>query len=167
MQKWNLTSPDVDKDTLGRDVLGAVAKLSKAEQPQRVFLGRQVFERAGCTKCHTTVTENTPLAPTLKGIATAQKADYLVESVIYPSKVIKTGYETEQILTKGGKVLTGLVKDEGQFLRILTADSDTRVAKADVEERSVQKVSLMPEGQEKLLSRGEFVDLIAYLLSLK
>src|SRR5262249_31673257 len=90
MQKWNLTSPDVDKDTLGRDVLGAVAKLSKAEVPQRVFLGRQVFERAGCTKCHTTVTENTPLAPTLKGIATAQKADYLVESVIYPSKVIKT-----------------------------------------------------------------------------
>ena len=134
---------------------------------QKTFLGRQVFERAACTKCHTTVTQDTPLAPSLKGIATAQKAEYLVESVLYPSKVIKTGYETEQIVLKNGKIVSGLVKDEGQFLRVLTADSEARFAKKDIEERHIQKLSIMPEGQEKLLSRQEFLDLIVYLQSLK
>src|SRR5581483_4658877 len=102
----------------------------------------------------------------LKGVA-AQKADYLVESVLFPSKVIKTGFETETVTTRDGRVLSGLVKDEGKFLRVLNLNKDDRVAKADVEERAVQRVSIMPEGQEAQLSRREFADLIAYLMTLR
>jgi len=129
-------------------------------------MGLQVFERNACTKCHTTATQTTPLAPSLKGIA-AQKVDYLIESVLYPSKVIKTGFETELIITKAGQTLTGLVKEEGNFLRVLNLDKDVKIAKADVEERRLQKVSIMPEGQELTMSRREFVDLMAYLQALK
>src|SRR5205085_8584137 len=124
------------------------------------------FERTGCTKCHTTATQTTPLAPSLKGIA-AQKADYLVESVLFPSKVIKTGFETETITTKDGRTLSGLVKEEGDFLRVLNLDKDAKIAKSEVEERRLQKISIMPEGQEALMSRREFVDLLAYLQTLK
>jgi hypothetical protein len=63
--------------------------------------------------------------------------------------------------------VTGLVRDEGEFLRVLNLDKDVRIAKRDVEERSVQRVSIMPEGQEAQLSRREFADLIAYLMTLR
>ena len=96
-----------------------------------------------------------------------QKVDYLIESVLYPSKVIKTGFETETLITKDGRTLSGLVKEEAGFLRVLNLDNDVKIAKSDVEERRLQKISIMPEGQEVLMSRREFVDLLAYLQTLK
>lgn len=158
---------DHDKKSLTEEALSTLSKLSNPERQKRTLLGRHVFDRAGCVKCHTTLTQNTPLAPSLKGIATSQKAEYLVESILFPSKVIKTGYETELVLTTDGRSLIGLVKEEGADLRILTAEKEIRVAKTEVEERRTQKLSLMPQDQEKTLSQQEFIDLIAYLQTLK
>jgi hypothetical protein len=59
------------------------------------------------------------------------------------------------------------VKEQGDALRILTPDAEIQVKKSEVDERSVQKKSLMPDGQHRVLSRSEFVDLIGYLQSLK
>src|SRR5262249_51711794 len=117
--------------------------------------------------CHVTVDKDTPLAPSLKGVARGQKPYYLVESVLYPSKVIKTGFETERVTTKKGKTFIGLVKDDGKTLRILDARDEVKLNKADVEWRGVQKAPLTPGGQEKQRSRAEFLDLIAYLASLR
>jgi putative heme-binding domain-containing protein len=155
-----------DKETLARQALQDLAAMPKAERSKRAAMGLQVFERNACTKCHTTATHTTLLAPSLKGIA-GQKVDYLIESVLFPSKIIKTGWEVESVELKNGKTLTGLVKDEGKHLRVLNLDKDERVLKSDVESRSTSKVSVMPEGQEATLSRREFVDLIAYLQTLK
>ena len=86
---------------------------------------------------------------------------------MYPSKVIKTGFESERIELKNGKVLTGLVKDEGKFLRVLSLDKDQRLAREEGESRATTKVSVMPDGQEATLGRREFVDLILHLQTLK
>jgi putative membrane-bound dehydrogenase-like protein len=166
VKSLNLPAPEKDRTALTRHTLETLEKMPAKERQQRAILGRQVFERSACTKCHTTATQTTPLAPSLKGVA-AQKMDYLVESVLYPSKVIKTGFEVESVVTTDGKIYNGLVKDEGKFLRVLNLDLDVRVARAEVETRRVQRVSIMPEGQEAVLSRREFVDLIAYLATLK
>jgi putative membrane-bound dehydrogenase-like protein len=165
--RFGLAVQDRARDPLAEETLAALPKLSPAERQSRAQAGRLVFERNACVKCHTTVNQDTPLAPSLRAVAKGQKPEYLVESVLYPSKVIKTGYETELIQSKQGKTLTGLVKDEGKSLRVLNADGEVRVAKEDVEQRSVQKVSIMPEGQEKQMSRAEFLDLIVYLQSLR
>jgi putative heme-binding domain-containing protein len=162
----DVPGPETDKGVLTAATIDALAKMPAADRPGRAVLGKQVFERTGCTRCHTTATQTTPLAPSLKGIA-AQKVDYLVESVLYPSKVIKTGFETERIVTTDGRTLTGLVKEEGAFLRILNLDQDVKIARSAVEERQLQKISVMPEGQEALMSRREFVDLMVYLGTLK
>jgi putative membrane-bound dehydrogenase-like protein len=154
------------KDSLTTYALKELADMPDADRPRRAAMGQQVFERNACTKCHTTATATTLLAPSLKGIA-QQKADYLIESVLYPSKIIKTGWEVETIELKSGKFLSGLVKDEGKHLRVLNLDKDERVLKTDVESRATTKVSLMPEGQDATLSRREFVDLILYLQTLK
>ena len=66
-----------------------------------------------------------------------------------------------------GQTCGGLVKDEAGMLRILNLDQDVRVAKTAVESRQLQRISIMPEGQETSLSRREFVDLITYLSTLK
>jgi quinoprotein glucose dehydrogenase len=155
-----------DRVDLAKRAADALATWSPTEWHKHALLGKQVFERSLCTKCHTTVMQNTPLAPSLKGIGT-QKIDYLIESILEPSKIIKTGFETEVVVTTAGKSLSGLVKDEGTHLRVQNADLDVRVPKANVEQRTLQKLSIMPAGQEAQLSRREFVDLIAYLSSLK
>jgi hypothetical protein len=49
---------------------------------------------------------------------------------------------------------------------VLTADAETTILKSEIEERTVQKKSLMPDGQHKLLSPREFAELVAYLRSL-
>jgi quinoprotein glucose dehydrogenase len=166
LEQLNLPEPAADKTALSKTTAAAYAVLTPAKKKAHGLLGRQVFERAGCVKCHTIVTQNTPLAPSLKGIA-AQKVDYLIESVLFPSKIIKTGFETEVIVTKNGQTHSGLVREEGAFLRVLNLDKDVRIAKSEVEERSVQRISIMPEGQEAQMSRREFADLIAYLMTLK
>jgi putative heme-binding domain-containing protein len=154
------------KDTLAKYALKELADMPAADRPKRAAMGQQVFERNACTKCHTTATATTLLAPSLKGVA-QQKADYLIESVLYPSKIIRTGWEVETIVLNSGKVLSGIVKDEGKHLRVLNFDKDERVLKTDVESRATTKVSVMPEGQDATLSRREFVDLILYLQTLK
>ncbi|MBI3821696.1 MAG: hypothetical protein HY289_03340, partial [Planctomycetes bacterium] len=160
----------VNKDALTKYALKELADMPATDRTKRSAMGLQVFERNSCTKCHTTATATTLLAPSLKGVA-QQKPEYLIESVLYPSKIIKTGWELETIELKSGKVLSGLVKDEGKTLRVIQAmdylAKPLVIDKADIDARSVSKISLMPEGQEATLSRREFVDLIAYLQTLK
>ncbi len=130
-------------------------------------LGRRVFERAGCVKCHTAMDQNTLRAPSLKGIGKAQTPQYLVESILEPSKIIKTGFEVERIETKDGDTHIALVQDKGDALRVITADQDFALAKSKIESRAVQKLSLMPVGLTDNLSQDELNDLVAYLRSLQ
>jgi putative membrane-bound dehydrogenase-like protein len=167
LKKLGLAVPASDKDELGRHALKELAALPSKDRRTRAAAGRMVFERNACVKCHTAVDRDVPLAPSLQAVARGQKPDYLVESVLYPSKIIKTGFETELVTTKAGMVYKGLVKDDGKTLLILDGEREVKLAKADVEKREVQKLSLMPEGQEKQMSRAEFVDLIIYLASLR
>src|SRR5207253_4670419 len=111
------------KEWYAEHALKELADMPAADRSKRAAMGQQVFERNACTKCHTTATTTTPLAPSLKGVA-HQKVDYLIESVLYPSKIIKTGFESETVELKNGKTLSGLVKDEGKFLRVLNLDKE-------------------------------------------
>jgi putative heme-binding domain-containing protein len=160
------TAEQVAKDQLAEELLQAVEALSPQQQKTAPLLGRRVFERSACVKCHTTVSQDSPRAPSLKGIG-KQKLEYVIESVLHPSKVIKTGFLMETVVTTDGKVLNGLVHEEGESIRVLEAERETLLRKDQIDERQVLKKSLMPEGQEQQWSRSEFVDLIAYLRSLK
>lgn len=159
--------PQIDLPAATADdaAFGAAARVA-ARTPAANALGRRVFERAGCVKCHAAGGQVGERAPALAGISNAQKIDYLIESVLEPSKVIKTGFEIETIALQDGRVFSGLVKEQGDTLRIVLPDGETRVKKAEVEERVVQKKSFMPEGQHRVLSVREFADLVGYLQSL-
>ena len=160
-------APQVDPAAVPADDAAlAAAALAATRTPAADALGQRVFERTGCVKCHAAGSQGTERAPPLAGIGKSQKIDYLIEAVLEPSKIIKTGFEIETITMEDGRVFSGLVKDEKDTLRIVMPDAETRVKKADVDERVVQKRSLMPEGQQRPLSPREFADLVGYLQSL-
>ena len=162
-----LSEPTLDKAAVTAAALASLKSRTGKERQAAAAIGRVAFERTGCAKCHPVTVAASPRAPSLKGIGQAQKPSYLIESILAPSAVIKTGFETERILLVDGRVLVGLAQEQGDHLKVITADGETIVAKADVEERAVQKLSLMPEGQEQLMSPREFSELIEYLISLR
>ena len=64
-----------------------------------------------CAKCHDGET-GTQLGPDIAKAGKEATADYLVESVLSPSKVIKKGYETVTVVTTDGRSFTGLIAEE-------------------------------------------------------
>ncbi len=123
-----------------------------------------------CAKCHDGETI-TRLGPDIARADKGVTAEYLIESVLFPSKVIKKGYETVTITTTDDRTVTGLIATE-------TADSITLVdpaangkvvsiPKSDVVKRDTGKQSLMPDGLVNLLSdRQQFLDLAKYLIEI-
>lgn len=123
-----------------------------------------------CTKCHLP-NNNAVLGPDLTRIGKDVADDYLVESLLYPSKTIKKGFETVTVVTKTGKILTGRVIESTPQQLTLRSDSETGqrliIAKNDVESVLTNKKSAMPENLiDQLKSRQEFLDLAKYLMTM-
>ena len=133
---------------------------------KRVLPGKRVFTAAGCFACHTLGREAGPLAPSLHRLGSDQSVDYLVDSILNPSAVLKTGYLMETVTLKDGAIHTGLVSDDGEQLTIRLADSATQIAKSAIAKREPLPTSLMPPGMAAGLSVDEFRDLLAFLMSL-
>ncbi|MEO2047465.1 MAG: hypothetical protein ABGX16_12945, partial [Pirellulales bacterium] len=129
------------------------------------LLGRLAFRRGVCSRCHLAKDGDTSLGPSLNRVAKTNGLEYIVDSVLYPSRVIKTGFMTELILTVDGISITGKVSEHNGKLTITTSDGDQhQLALQDVEERQQTNQSLMPEALEASMSEAELTDLIAYLL---
>jgi putative heme-binding domain-containing protein len=137
-----------------------------AERGARLFTDAR---GVGCVKCHAVEGKGGNVGPDLAGLAAKYDRAEIITSVLEPSKRIATGYQPVLIATTHGKVLTGLVREEtADHLDLVDADGKVmRVKKADVEERRVSDVSIMPVGLVDTLRPEEFADLISYLLSLK
>src|SRR5262249_41529874 len=125
-------------------------------------------EGLGCIKCHRVGGQGGEVGPDLGGIGAQFDRGQLAESVLYPSRAIREGYQATTVATADGRVLTGLVRSEsGEVLVLRDAESqDHEILKADIDERKSGTTSLMPEGLQLGLSPQDFADLIAYLESL-
>jgi len=123
-----------------------------------------------CAKCHDGA-DGSRLGPDLAKLAKEGTPEHIVESVLFPSKTIRKGYEPAVLATADGKTTTGLVVDEKNgVLRLIdpaAGDKPISIPVADIERRSVGKQSLMPEGLIDTLSdRQQFLDLCKYLVEI-
>jgi putative heme-binding domain-containing protein len=124
----------------------------------------------GCVKCHASGGRGTAsIGPDLTGLALKYDKAEIVRSLLEPSSRIATGYQPLVLALRDGKVLTGLVRSEtDDSIEIVDAEARiTRVPKADIEERRVGDVSIMPAGLADALTPLEFTDLVSYLQGLK
>jgi quinoprotein glucose dehydrogenase len=133
--------------------------------------GRQVFlnkSEVYCLRCHKINGEGGEVGPDLAGIGSRQTREYLLESIVEPSRQIAKGFETVLVTTVSGQVLVGVLKSEdARELRLMTAEGKSLVIRKDqIEERTTGK-SAMPEDISKHLSKRELRDLVAFLASLK
>jgi putative heme-binding domain-containing protein len=133
--------------------------------PQR---GRTFFhdlKGAGCVRCHSINGVGGNIGPDLTGIKAKYPRAFIIESVIYPSKVILDGYQQILFQTKDGEEFSGMVRNENQdeVTMVNSAGLTNVLKKSNIKSRKVSQISLMPEGLESGLSLAEFSDLISYV----
>ena len=134
-------------------------------------VGRQIFftkSAVSCLRCHKVRGEGGEVGPDLSEVASKQKREYLLESIVEPSKEIAKGFESVTISTNDGQILTGILRSEDdKSITLMTAEGQKIVvAKEDVDARFAGK-SAMPEDAIKHLSRRELRDLVAFLTTLQ
>ena len=136
-----------------------------------VEAGKKIFEgkKLKCHLCHVVGTDGQKGGPDLLGIADKYDRKKLIESILTPSKEIVAGYATESFVTKSGQSITGIIKhrDEKEVELWVEDGKIVKIDAGEIEEQSNRPISLMPDGLHKLISKDEFSDLIAYLVSLK
>ncbi len=151
--------------------LPPIAELARRDgDPAR---GRLVFHRASgsvaCASCHRVQGEGRWVGPDLSTIGTKYGKDELFRSILYPSAAIGYNDKAHVLAMADGRVLTGLIVEESPDRVVLKlADGRRESARvADVEDRKISEVSLMPEGLAATMTDAEFVDLVAYLSTLR
>jgi len=133
--------------------------------------GLVLFRRRdiACSTCHQVDGEGIDFGPKLSEIGSKLGPVALITSILEPSDGISFGFEAWRIELKNGEELFGLVvSDAEEELAVKQSGGLVqRVKKNEVVGREKQTLSIMPDDLEQSLSAQEFVDLIAYLSSLK
>jgi putative heme-binding domain-containing protein len=145
-----------------------LAFLEKDPEGKRgdVARGRVVFEKAQCLKCHKFGKEGEGIGPDLSTVAKRFKRDYILESIIDPSKVISDQYRSSTIVTKKGVTITGLAAPQGDMVTVLQSDgTKVTLQKDEIEQQIASLISVMPEKLLDPLNKQEIADLFAFLES--
>jgi putative heme-binding domain-containing protein len=125
--------------------------------------------KAQCVKCHSVAGEGGRIGPALDRIASRRAGEFIMESMLQPSKEIAPEYEAVAVATKDGRVITGLRVNETNF-SIQIHEENGRfhsLLKRDLDEVKVLKKSLMPENLAEVLTVRDLHDLFAYLMTLE
>jgi putative heme-binding domain-containing protein len=147
-----------------KDTIADVARLGDAVRGERVFRRPDQL----CLRCHAIGGAGGQVGPDLSSIGASAPIDYLIESLLLPSKAIKENYHALLVTTVNGQLYTGIKVRQTATALILRSDQDREIAipLKDVEEQTPSKVSLMPEGLTDTLTRGELLDLVRFLSEL-
>jgi len=131
------------------------------------YRGETIYRRAAlqCVICHAIGGAGGIIGPDLVSIGASAPVDYLVESLLEPSKKIKEGYHTAFVTLKNGNSVAGAIAREDKTELVIrdAAGTEQRLAKADIASNQISPVSLMPPGLTAALREDEFVDLVAFL----
>ena len=125
--------------------------------------------KAQCARCHSVAGEGGRIGPALDRIASRRAPEFIMESILEPSREIAPEYEAVAVATKTGQVITGLRVNETNFSIQLHEENGRfhSLLKRDLDELKVLKKSLMPENFAEVLTVKELHDLFAYLMILE
>ncbi len=130
--------------------------------------GRPLFEKQ-CATCHRFGAMGKDVGPDLTTITSRFKKKDILDSILWPSKVISDQYQAEMIELKDGKVITGvLVRESAAAVLVRTADNPDKpvaVPKGQIATRAPSTISLMPEGLLDGLTAQQIADLLAFMLA--
>ncbi len=124
--------------------------------------GRAVFE-ANCAKCHRFGDLGNTVGPDLTGIAVRARPDILVD-ILDPNRSVEGNYRQYTVTTTNGVILNGLLAAEtNTAIELLDGEGKKHVLlREDIDRLTSSKLSLMPEGFEKLPA-DDLVSLLDFL----
>ncbi len=127
--------------------------------------GRDLFKKH-CGVCHTLFNEGGQTGPNLTGYERTN-LDFLLLAVVDPSAAIREEFTQFKVLTRDGRVLTGLIDVQTPTTLMLRgADNQTTLLnRDDIELLQAMETSLMPDGLTEKLSDEEVRQLFAYVMS--
>lgn len=153
-----------------------VAKLAKDSLAHgNAANGKRLFQLplVSCTACHEVDGIQGAMSavkgPNLSAVAAGLPIELLVESLLWPARQIKEGYQATTIATKDGRVITGFADGQkgGLFrVRDLITGNISTIRKAEIKSQT-RNGSMMPQGLTAGLTQPELLDLIKYLSTLK
>ena len=157
-----------------KSVLAEHERLMQAalSRPGNLERGRAVFlnmEKSLCLKCHRLGDQGERTGPELTGLGSRFSRIHIAESILQPSRAIAPSFGTVVVVLESGKIFSGVKVAESETMLTLVDNQGQKqlITKADIEEQASSPLSTMPEGLEKRIAEEEFVDLIAFLASLK
>ena len=136
-------------------------------------VGEQVFfdekGKALCAKCHTVNRKGGRVGPALDRIASRRSPEFIMESIVQPSKFIDPLFEGVQVITAEGKVLQGLRINETNFSIQLREENGKfhSLLKKDLEAFRVMDKSIMPDNLAEQLTVKQLHDIFAFMMTLE
>ena len=131
--------------------------------------GQAAFAKAQCVLCHRFGNSGGNVGPELTAVSSRLTAHDILESIVFPSKVVPDQYKNTIVNLTDGDVLTGRIMEEDAEKIVLMTDMihgvKVDVKKSNIESRRLSNISPMPEGLLNCLTAGEIWDLISYLQS--
>jgi putative heme-binding domain-containing protein len=128
--------------------------------------GRPVFEKA-CASCHRFGAVGTDVGPDLTVVNSRLKPSDIVESILWPSKLISDQFHSEIFELKDGEIVNGIVsKEDALRVFVKTAQANTKpltIMKSRMKARRKSKLSLMPEGLVDEFSDEDIANLVAFI----
>lgn len=132
----------------------------ESAEAHRGFL---VFKRV-CAACHRIGEVGHVVGPSISDVRNRTKASLLYD-ILDPNRAVEPRYASYTIITRNGKVVTGLFQGETEsgVTLLQAAGKSVTVPRADIDEIEASNRSLMPEGIEKDISPQAMADLVEYL----
>ncbi len=129
--------------------------------------GRRVFLSAesACSRCHRVGGEGGTIGPDLSNLPQRDYASVL-RDIAEPSFAINPDYIGHTVILNDGRVLSGIIRSEGDRLHISDVLGKVWTVNRDmIETVKTSSISLMPEGLPKVLGPEKMKDLLTFLLA--
>jgi len=146
-----------------RTLVAEVGSRGNAERGETVYRR----EKLGCLACHAIGGAGGRVGPDLVSLGASAPVDYIANSLLDPNQKVKENYHSLVVVTKQGKVVTGikLRQTDNELVLRDANDREISVPRKSIDEQVVG-TSLMPAGLTEALTRAELVDLVRFLSSL-
>ncbi len=108
------------------------------------------------------------LGRTSRASAAAARLADIPQSIVNPNAKIKEGYQTIEVITDDGRIVSGIVVQRTpSHVQLRDAkDRTVTILNGDIDELSGSPLSIMPGGLNKSLRRDEPINLLRYLSEL-